>query len=280
MEQSPRLLLTEFFPSQEYYFHEDWQMEMAVRFCPYISKVFFIFHEQCVPSYQVLEPFEYLRELDLFGGSFYDDGVARLLEVRGAGIVRLNLMCVRGVDYRAIAKISVDCPKLESLGLTHCELGEFRPRGDPNSDAEYERRVAHAAMAREARQTATTFAHVEEVVVLSPCRAQYLAFLLGRCPNVRRISLGQSVEVDDEVVAAIYSRHGLARLEEFHLERCTSTALTLNSLALLINECPELSVVSDIQAWAGVEPKEVGTFREMCHESNYALDTRYRQTSR
>jgi hypothetical protein len=55
MEESPQLLLTEFFPSQQYYFHEDWQMEMAARFCPFISKMFFIYHEDCVPGYVVLE---------------------------------------------------------------------------------------------------------------------------------------------------------------------------------------------------------------------------------
>ena len=31
MEETPTLLVTEFFPSQQYYFHEEWQMEMAAR---------------------------------------------------------------------------------------------------------------------------------------------------------------------------------------------------------------------------------------------------------
>ena len=31
LETPPTLLVTEFFPSQQYYFHEEWQVEMAAR---------------------------------------------------------------------------------------------------------------------------------------------------------------------------------------------------------------------------------------------------------
>lgn len=70
-EEEVKLLVNEFFPSQKYYFHEDWQMEQVSTYCPYIARMYFIFHDECCPNFLVLEPFEYLTELDLFGGSFY-----------------------------------------------------------------------------------------------------------------------------------------------------------------------------------------------------------------
>ena len=79
--------------------------------------MFFIFHEDCCPNYLVLEQvfdlgsiilmltnlhfqFEYLTELELFGGSFYRDKISALLERRGRGLTRLHLISVASVDYR------------------------------------------------------------------------------------------------------------------------------------------------------------------------------------
>ena len=116
-----------------------------------------------------LEQFEYLTELELFGGSFYRDQISGLLERRGRGLTRLHLISVASVDYRfvmwvwnlkkllvlfetnfmsllmafqmimwliwsftsnhpiyiyrAIARISQNCPNLEGLALTHCNVG-------------------------------------------------------------------------------------------------------------------------------------------------------------
>ena len=51
--ENPEFLIKEFFPSQSYYFHEEWQVELASRMCPFISKMLFIFHETCVQDYTV-----------------------------------------------------------------------------------------------------------------------------------------------------------------------------------------------------------------------------------
>ena len=99
-DPEPIFSIREFFPSQKYYFHEDWQMEMVASCCPYISKMFFIFHEQCVPDYLVLLPFANLTDLDLYGGHFYKDKISELLQIRGEKIEKLRLISVQGIDYR------------------------------------------------------------------------------------------------------------------------------------------------------------------------------------
>ena len=75
---------------------------LIIRMCPFISKMFFIFHEECAPSYLVLDQFEYLTDLELFGGSFYRDRIPELLERRGSGLTRLHLISVASVDYRVV----------------------------------------------------------------------------------------------------------------------------------------------------------------------------------
>ena len=46
-------------------------------------------------------------------------------------------------------------------------------------------------------------------------------------------------------------------LQEFHCEKSDGNGLTLNSLEMLLSECPRLKAVSDIQAWSAIEPAEV-----------------------
>jgi hypothetical protein len=52
--EDPIFLIRDFFPSQSYYFHEAWQLELASRMCPFISRMLFIFHETCVPDFLVI----------------------------------------------------------------------------------------------------------------------------------------------------------------------------------------------------------------------------------
>ena len=73
---------------------------MVAACCPYISKMFFIFHEQYVPDYLVLLPFANMTDLDLYGGNYYNDKICELLQIRGDRIVSLRLISVQGIDYK------------------------------------------------------------------------------------------------------------------------------------------------------------------------------------
>ena len=48
--------------------------------------------------------------------------------------------------------MSIHCPKMKSLTFNKCDLVEYKPREDINTDAEYERREKYIAMAREAHE--------------------------------------------------------------------------------------------------------------------------------
>ena len=87
---------------------------------------------------------------------------------------------------------------------------------------------------------------------------------------MKRLELGPNTQISDEIVFKIYAQTGLADLEEFHCEK-GSTGLTLVTLTLLLNNCPNLRAVSDIQNWAGLSGGEVGVFRQHCHDNNLDL---------
>ena len=42
--EEPVFHIREFIPSTQYFFHEDWQMEMVARMCPPLEKLLFIHH--------------------------------------------------------------------------------------------------------------------------------------------------------------------------------------------------------------------------------------------
>ena len=155
----------------------------------------------------------------------------------------------------------------------------------PRSEHEFyfydmsEYRQSFMRMAKEAHDMIHLFKHVEDLILQSACKSVYLSFLIGRCPRVKRLEIGPNTQIGDEVLFKIYAQHGLAHLEEFHCEKSSPAAggagvLTLVTLTLLLNNCPNLRAVSDIQNWSGVPANEVGIFRQHCHDNNLELDTR------
>lgn len=125
-EEDPVYLIKEFFPSQSYYFHEDWQMDMVAKCCPFITQMFFIFHEKYVPDYLILIPFLHLTELELYGGKFYGDKLQELLLIRGPALTRLTLMSVKEIDYKTFALLSIHCKNLQRLTLNNCGLNDYK----------------------------------------------------------------------------------------------------------------------------------------------------------
>lgn len=277
-EIEPIYLINEFFPSQKYYFHEEWQMEMVAKCCPFITKMFFIFHEDCVPNYLVLLPFLNVTKLELYGGSFYKDRISDLLQVRGHFLTKLTLISIKEIDYRAVAILSIHCPRLNSLALNNCEMVDYRPLGDINSDEEYERKQAFIGMARSAYETIRTFQELEHITIASAAKQLHLVFLLSRCPNLKIINLGLNIGLTDDGMIKVIIQNPLKKLEEFHCER--NLHLTMTTVNLLVNNCDKLKAISDLQCWTALDPNELSKFREMIRLENLNLDTRSHQKLR
>ncbi len=275
----PIYLIREFFPSQTYYFHEDWQMEMVAMSCPYISKMFYIFHEDYARDYLVLLPFCNLTHLELYGGDFHGDKIGELLLIRGQCLKALTLISVREIDYKALALLSLHCKKLENLTLNNCELVDYKPVGDVNSDAEYERREAYINMAKEAHEIVLEFSNLTAFTVSSTITSLYFVFVLKRAPHIKVINIGPKNEITDESMLKIFIQNPMTFLEEFHIEK--SEGLSMMTVNMLVNNCDDLRAIGDLQKWSRIEAgQELCAFREMIRTENYDLDTSSNQRLR
>merc|ERR1712083_61016 len=214
--------------------------------------------------------FANLTDLDLYGGHYYNDKICELLQIRGDRIVKLRLISVQGIDYKALALFSIHCPKMKSLTFNKCDLVEYKPRGDINSDQEYERREAYIAMVREAHEIVSEFHFLEDITISTPVSSHYLLFLLSRAPELKTIDIGPKSDINDEIVNKILKLNPLKQLEEFHCEK--SDKLSLLTFDLLVNNCENLKAIGDLQKWMEVEPAEFCKLREMLHRENYDLD--------
>ena len=267
----PVYLIQEFFPSQKYYFHEDWQMEMVAKSCPYISKMFFIFHENCVQDYLILLPFAHLTELDLYGGGFYSEKISELLQVKGQQLTKLTLISIKEMNYKAFAQMSLYCQNLKNLTLYNCDIVDYQVGENPNSDEEYDRRQNYINMAKEAHEIVQNFQELEMISITSPVNSLYLVFILSRCPKLRAVNIGSNNGLTDESMLKIYLKNPLTDLEEFHVEN--SSNLGMMTVNMLTNNCLNLKSIGDLQNWRSIDPVDLSKFREMIRAENLELDT-------
>ena len=93
--EDPVFNIREFLPSTQYFFHEDWQMEMVARMCPRIEKMLFIHHHKCCPSLASLEAFQHLSELQIHGSHWSMSGLDKLLLKVGPHLLSLGLISVK-----------------------------------------------------------------------------------------------------------------------------------------------------------------------------------------
>ena len=162
-EEDQIFQIREFFPSMKYFFHEDWQLDMVAKCCPFIEKMLFIFHEASVKDYLVLAPFQNLTDLELFGGKFYQDKICELIQIKGQKLTKLTLISVKEIDYKAFAFLTIHGKNLSHLNISNCELVDYIPNGDLNSDEEYDRRQAYINMAKEASEMVEVFESLQHL---------------------------------------------------------------------------------------------------------------------
>ncbi|XP_023325053.1 uncharacterized protein LOC111698835 isoform X2 [Eurytemora carolleeae] len=124
------LRLEEFWSSEEYYFHDLYQMQLVQKYCPLLRKIMFQFSKEVMQNVLFLADFKYLSDLHLWGGDFYEDGLNQLLEQIGPQLIILYLIHTENMDKSAIILISRVCPNLQTLGLYNCELQEDMHQDD------------------------------------------------------------------------------------------------------------------------------------------------------
>ena len=74
--------------------------------------------------------------------------------------------------------------------------------------------------------------------------------LIGAALNVRYLTTGSSIEINDSSLEDLRSINQLSKLEELKISK--SRDLTIKSVYTLLEDCPQLKSIKGIEYWEGV----------------------------
>ena len=170
--------LQEFTPSQSYFFHETWQLEMVARMCPNIKKILFIQHSDSCPSLLPLQEFHLLTDLQLHGASWEGGGLQELLDLLGRQLHHLGLISCKGFSVASLRHLLLLCPSLSGFVLNNCTMAEIE-------------------WARLEEFPVGLAPSLTELVVTSHVASEYITWLCTAAPRLRVLHLGSTTQVSD-----------------------------------------------------------------------------------
>ena len=88
---------------------------------------------------------------------------------------------------------------------------------------------------------------------LSPFVLDFIVKLVGAALNVVHLIFGLSTDFSDACVKQILPKNNLAKLEELKVSK--SSDLSITTVYNLIERCPSLRVIRDMEYWAGISPE-------------------------
>ena len=202
----PELKLVEFWSSEEYFFHSDYQMGLLTKVCPNLRKIMFQFSTDVMADLMVLATFPHLTELHLWGGDFYVDKISELIKKTGGQLTSLYLIHAEQVDRKALMMIAKNCPNLHTLGLYNCELVE--------RDLEVTEEELNRPWREEKMPDLT---NLETLALVSDCPASLVSLLLTASPNIKNLKTGIHCQLSDSLFMAVFQKNPLTCLETIHI---------------------------------------------------------------
>ena len=262
--------IQEFWASEEYYFHTEEQMLLVAKYCPGIQTALFMFRDDCCQSLLILSHFNCLKDLDLWGGKFYTDGLIDFLQTCGHQLENLSLVHAEEIDKRAIAIITATCTNLEKLELHDPEFVD--DNGPHEDDAAFRDadRILRMENEREIRSLLRPMLDLHTMKIVGECSADQLTFILSVGLNVKHISLGMNTEISDQVWQNVLKNNQLANLETISIQK-SGNAFTIKGIELLILNCDKLKVLKDPTCFGGVHENEVKILKLRIREDNLNL---------
>lgn len=229
-------------------------LKLLVYMCPKLYHVS-IFHDEQIWNITLLTVLQNLTELKLLSCDFYTDNVKQLLEIKGSKITSLHLEHVEEIDLNALMYISQFCPKLKNLVLYNCDfLAHTSLFGNPD------------------RLKIKPFQNLERIFCVADSASLHLEFLLTHCVNIKNIHLGSSTGLGHDLMVKILTRNPMRHLEELRI--LYSSDLSICTVDLLLANCINLRVLSELESWNGISMEELKYFKEYIEKNNYELDIR------
>lgn len=221
-------------------------LQIIGEYCPQMMHVS-IFFNGLICDLSALIGINRLSELHLLSCDFFSDQIRDVLAVKGCNITYLHLEHVDQIDMNALMYISQYCPDLKVLTIYNCELIE--------STSLYLQ-----------KPIIPPFMNLEKITVVAQCDWRHLEFLWSTCYRIRSIKCGMMVPTNDHLFERILARNPMEHLEELSIVK--SDGLTIAIAYKLVEICPKLLVLNELEGWSCVRDDELELFKEFIKTNN------------
>lgn len=225
-------------------------LQIIADHCPRMSSVS-IFFNGLLCDLTTLIGIDQLTELSLLSCDFFSDCVRDVLAVKGCNLTYLHLEHVEQIDMNALMYISQYCPDLKELTIYNCELIE--------STSMYM-----------TQPLIPPFMNLQRLTVVAQCDRRHLNFLFSTCLHIRTIKCGMMVPTSDDLFDKIFSKNPLEHLEELSIIK--SDDLSIATAYKLIESCPKLRILNELDGWSRVHEDELELFKMFIQTNNYELN--------
>lgn len=220
--------------------------------CPKVEHVS-LFHDVQISDFTVLTTLDNLKEVKLSSCAFYSDFIHQLLEVRGCTLTTLHLEHVEEIDLNALMYVSQFCSLLKNLVLYNCDFVD-------------------QSLPSPRRLNVKPFQYLERVFWVVDCAVNHLEFLLLHSVNIKYIHLGSSTGITHASIVKILAANPMKHLEELRI--LYSYDMSIQTVQLLLANCTNLRVLSELEGWQDISIEEMNEFRKYIHTIKTDLDIR------
>lgn len=226
------------------------QIQILSEKCPNLNSIS-LFHNVLLLDLMTLIGINQLSKVKLLSCDFFADCIRDVLEVKGCNITLLNLEHVDQIDLNALMYVSQFCPDLKTLVLCNCNLIE--------STSLYYRHLK-----------LPPFMNLENLTLIGECSIKHVEFILCNAQMLKFVHFGTQIPTNDQMFEKIFLRNELRHLGEIRI--LYSDFLTIKTAYDLINNCPSLEKLFEIESWQMVTPSEFEELKMYVEEKNFDVD--------
>lgn len=114
------------------------------------------------------------------------------------------------------------------------------------------------------------FMNLNRLTLVAACELFHLEFLLSSCFHIKYIMLGTMVPTDDYTFNRILSKNPMLNLEELSI--VCSDRLTIETVYKLLEMCPNLTALNELDEWQGINQHELETLKMYIKTNNLNLN--------
>lgn len=234
-------------------------MTLAKEMCPEIRQMLFMFQDRYTCPLSIVVAFQYLQELELWGGDFYADEFEVVIHAIGNNLTRLDFHHFEGIDVNAITLLTVYCTNLQHLGFSGCGFKEHE--GETEGFQEQDR-----WRQRDIEERMEPFLELKCLSISCPCPPQLLVTILKQAINLRRLLIGLNCPITDDIFDLVFVHNRFQYLEEFEVRK--SDDLTIKTVSNLLLYCDNIRSILDLSYWSKVSREEFFELSQHMTENN------------